>query len=63
MLGMYCLTFRELGRFPWQHASECVDGLRQRVRLYEALLPWLAMLLVGETVLGVVAFVLLGRVI
>jgi hypothetical protein len=41
---------------PWQHAEGCVEGLRQRVRWYEAGLPIVIVLLTLET--AAIAYVL-----
>jgi hypothetical protein len=58
---VYCPTCREPGRLPWQHSADCVEGLRHRLRWYEAGLPIVALLLLCETALLVWAFVALGR--
>jgi hypothetical protein len=57
---VYCPSCREPSRLPWQHAPECVEGLRAKVRWYEAGLPILAVLLLAETVLLVTAYRALG---
>jgi hypothetical protein len=46
---------------PWQHSADCVEGLRHRLRWYEAGLPIVALLLLAETALLVWAWVALGR--
>lgn len=56
---MYCPTCREPGRLPWQHSAECVDGLRHRLRWYEAGLPIVALLSLAETGLLVLAYLAL----
>jgi hypothetical protein len=58
---MYCPACREPGRLPWQHAADCVEGLRHRLRWYEAGLPIVALLLLGEAALLLGAWVALGR--
>lgn len=58
---MYCPTCREPGRLPWQHSPDCIEGLRQQLRWYQASLPLVLLLLLGETVLLVVAYVAMGR--
>lgn len=58
---MYCPTCREPGGLPWQHASDCAEGLRQQLRWYRAGLPIVLLLLLVETAFLVVAYVALGR--
>jgi hypothetical protein len=58
---MYCPICREPGRYPWQHSEKCVEGLRHRIRWYEAGIPVLLVLLAAETVLLIIAFIMLGR--
>ena len=53
---MYCPTCREPGRLPWQHAPECVEGLRQQLRWYQAGLPIVCALLLVQTILWGVMF-------
>ena len=53
---MYCPGCREPGLWPWQHAADCVDGLRQRLRWYEAGLPILVVLFLVETLLLLLAY-------
>jgi hypothetical protein len=58
---VYCPTCREPGRLPWQHAADCVVGLRHQLRWYQAGLPLIALLLVLETGLLVAAWMALGN--
>lgn len=58
---MYCAECREPGRFAWQHADDCREGLKHKLSFYQWLLGWVLLLLLGETALLVVAFVLMGR--
>jgi hypothetical protein len=57
---MYCLECRETGRFPWEHRSGCVAGLRELLRLYEIGFGLLLVAIILETILLVVAFVKVG---
>jgi hypothetical protein len=57
---MYCVECRESGRFPWDHAADCVAGLREMLRLYEIGFGLLLVAIILETVLLVVAFVKVG---
>lgn len=58
---VYCPTCREAAAFPWQHAPDCVDGLRAQLRWYRAGLPIVALLLLAETVLLAAAWAVLER--
>jgi hypothetical protein len=58
---MYCCECREPGRMPWQHTEGCVEGLRQKLRWYEAGLPIGIVLLVLETAFVAYVFMKLGR--
>ena len=58
---MYCPVCREPGQFPWQHADGCSARQAHVLRWYETSIPILLLFLLAETVLLVVAFVLVER--
>ena len=58
---LYCRECREPGRFPWQHDPECVEGLKHKVSAYQTAMGWILLLLFAETVLLVIAFMMLAR--
>jgi hypothetical protein len=55
---MYCPECRSKGTYPWQHASGCVEGLRQRLRWYERGLPIVILIVGVETLPLAKAFAL-----
>ena len=48
---------------PWAHDDRCVSGVRAQKRFLETLLPWLDLVIVGQTILLVWAFLMLGRLL
>lgn len=48
---VYCPSCRQTAATPWQHASDCIEGLRAKVRFYEAGIPIILVVLLAETAL------------